>query len=163
MGVPGLRPEAIPFITEFPSSRWFVIRSTWMASRCRFRHVRRVTHTVPSSSVNLTKVFFVTSVRSWSTIRIPESNQCGVHTSTQRQGNSGGVLGTRVGPTWRRERILRRDGASILNGRPGRDVTVHTKAGKLRVEWPENAGSAHIDSLGRCRSRYLELGKSCPW
>jgi diaminopimelate epimerase len=28
--------------------------------------------------------------------------------------------------------------ASILNGRTGRQVTVHTKAGKLDVEWPEN-------------------------
>jgi diaminopimelate epimerase len=28
--------------------------------------------------------------------------------------------------------------ASILNGRTGRRVTVHTKAGKLEVEWPEN-------------------------
>jgi diaminopimelate epimerase len=28
--------------------------------------------------------------------------------------------------------------ASILNGRTGRRVTVHTKAGKLNVEWPEN-------------------------
>ena len=28
--------------------------------------------------------------------------------------------------------------ASILNGKTGRQVTVHTKAGKLAVEWPEN-------------------------
>jgi diaminopimelate epimerase len=28
--------------------------------------------------------------------------------------------------------------AAILNGRTGRQVTVHTVAGKLRVEWPEN-------------------------
>ena len=28
--------------------------------------------------------------------------------------------------------------ASILNGKTGRHVTVHTKAGKLEVEWPEN-------------------------
>lgn len=28
--------------------------------------------------------------------------------------------------------------ASVLNGKTGRQVTVHTKAGKLAVEWPEN-------------------------
>ncbi|PYS32660.1 MAG: diaminopimelate epimerase, partial [Acidobacteria bacterium] len=28
--------------------------------------------------------------------------------------------------------------ASILNGKTGRKVTVHAKAGKLVVEWPEN-------------------------
>jgi len=47
--------------------------------------------------------------------------------------------------------------ASILNGRTGRDVTVHTKAGKLRVEWPEN-GRLKLTSTATvvAEGRYLE-------
>jgi diaminopimelate epimerase len=47
--------------------------------------------------------------------------------------------------------------AAILNGRTGRDVTVHTKAGKLRVEWPEN-GRLKLTSTARivAEGRYLE-------
>jgi diaminopimelate epimerase len=44
--------------------------------------------------------------------------------------------------------------ASILNGKTGRSVTVHTKGGKLRVEWPENGrlkltSTANIVAEGR--------------
>jgi diaminopimelate epimerase len=47
--------------------------------------------------------------------------------------------------------------ASILNGRTGRDVIVHTKAGKLRVEWPEN-GRLKLTSTANivAEGRYLE-------
>ena len=48
--------------------------------------------------------------------------------------------------------------ASILNGKTGRQVTVHTKAGKLSVEWLENGrlkltATANIIAEGN----YLEL------
>lgn len=47
--------------------------------------------------------------------------------------------------------------ASILNGKTGRSVTVHTKAGKLRVEWPEN-GRLKLTSTATvvAEGRYLE-------
>ena len=47
--------------------------------------------------------------------------------------------------------------ASILNNKTGRDVTVHTKAGKLRVEWPEN-GRLKLTSTATvvAEGRYLE-------
>ena len=38
--------------------------------------------------------------------------------------------------------------ASILNGKTGRRVTVHAKAGKLQVEWPEN-GRLKLTSTAR--------------
>jgi diaminopimelate epimerase len=43
--------------------------------------------------------------------------------------------------------------ASILNGKTGRRITVHAKAGKLQVEWPENGrlkltSTAHIVAEG---------------
>lgn len=48
--------------------------------------------------------------------------------------------------------------ACILNGKTGRDVTVHTKAGRLRVEWPEN-GRLKLTSTANivAEGRYLEL------
>ena len=47
--------------------------------------------------------------------------------------------------------------ASILNGKTGRDVTVHTKAGKLVVEWPED-GRLKLTSTANvvAEGRYLE-------
>jgi diaminopimelate epimerase len=47
--------------------------------------------------------------------------------------------------------------AAILNGKTERDVTVHTKAGKLRVEWPEN-GRIKLTSTATvvAEGRYLE-------
>jgi len=46
--------------------------------------------------------------------------------------------------------------ASILNGKTGRAVTVHTKAGRLQVEWPENGrlkltSTATVVAEGRYR------------
>jgi diaminopimelate epimerase len=38
--------------------------------------------------------------------------------------------------------------ASILNGKTGRHVTVHARAGKLQVEWPEN-GRLKLTSTAR--------------
>jgi len=48
--------------------------------------------------------------------------------------------------------------ASILNGKTGRDVTVHTKAGRLQVQWPEN-GRLKLTSTAKvvADGRYLEL------
>jgi diaminopimelate epimerase len=48
--------------------------------------------------------------------------------------------------------------ASILNGKTGRHVTVHTKAGKLQVEWPEN-GRLKLTSTANivAEGRFLEL------
>jgi len=48
--------------------------------------------------------------------------------------------------------------ASILNGKTGRHVTVHTKAGKLEVEWPEN-GRLKLTSTANivAEGRFLEL------
>jgi len=47
--------------------------------------------------------------------------------------------------------------ASILNGKTGRQVTVHTKAGKLVVEWPEN-GRLKLTSTANvvAEGNYLE-------
>jgi diaminopimelate epimerase len=47
--------------------------------------------------------------------------------------------------------------ASILNGRTGRKVTVHTKAGKLTVEWPEG-GRLKLTSTANivAEGNYLE-------
>jgi diaminopimelate epimerase len=47
--------------------------------------------------------------------------------------------------------------ASILNGKTGRQVTVHTKAGKLLVEWPEN-GRLKLTSTANvvAEGNYLE-------
>ena len=47
--------------------------------------------------------------------------------------------------------------ASILNGRTGRQVTVHTKAGKLVVEWPEG-GRLKLTSTANivAEGNYLE-------
>ena len=47
--------------------------------------------------------------------------------------------------------------ASILNGKTGRQVTVHTKAGRLQVEWPEN-GRLKLTSTANvvAEGRYLE-------
>jgi diaminopimelate epimerase len=48
--------------------------------------------------------------------------------------------------------------ASILNRKTGRIVTVHTKAGRLRVAWPEN-GRLSLTSTANivAEGRYLEL------
>lgn len=47
--------------------------------------------------------------------------------------------------------------AAILNGRTGRDVTVHTRAGTLHVEWPEN-GRLKLTSKAKvvAEGRYWE-------
>jgi diaminopimelate epimerase len=47
--------------------------------------------------------------------------------------------------------------ASILNGHTGRQVTVHTKAGKLVVEWPEG-GRLKLTSTANivAEGNYLE-------
>jgi diaminopimelate epimerase len=47
--------------------------------------------------------------------------------------------------------------ASILNGKTGRQVTVHAKAGKLAVEWPEN-GRLKLTSTANivAEGNYLE-------
>jgi diaminopimelate epimerase len=48
--------------------------------------------------------------------------------------------------------------ASILNGKTGRKVTVHAKAGKLVVEWPEN-GRLKLTSTANivAEGNYLEI------
>lgn len=63
-----------------------------------------------------------------------------------------------VGPTWASGTgSCGATVAAILNGKTGRDVTVHTKAGKLRVEWPEN-GRLKLTSTATvvAEGRYLE-------
>jgi len=47
--------------------------------------------------------------------------------------------------------------ASILNGKTGRQVVVHTKAGNLTVEWPEN-GRLKLTSTANivAEGNYLE-------
>jgi diaminopimelate epimerase len=51
--------------------------------------------------------------------------------------------------------------ASILNGKTGRRVTVHAKAGKLVVEWPEN-GRLKLTSTANivAEGNYLEASAS---
>jgi|SRR5579884_1525252 len=48
--------------------------------------------------------------------------------------------------------------ACILNGKTGRKVTVYSKAGKLKVEWPEN-GHLRLTATANvvAEGRYLEL------
>jgi diaminopimelate epimerase len=63
-----------------------------------------------------------------------------------------------VGPTWASGTgSCGATVAAILNGRTGRDVTVHTRAGKLRVEWPEH-GRLKLTSTAKvvAEGRYLE-------
>jgi diaminopimelate epimerase len=64
-----------------------------------------------------------------------------------------------VGPTWASGTgSCGATVAAILNGRTGRDVMVLTRAGKLRVEWPEN-GRLRLTSTAKvvAEGRYLDL------
>jgi diaminopimelate epimerase len=50
--------------------------------------------------------------------------------------------------------------AAILNGKTGRKVTVHTVAGKLEIEWPENGRiSLTSTAVVVAEGRYHEAGK----
>jgi len=63
-----------------------------------------------------------------------------------------------VGPTWASGTgSCGATVASILNQKTGRSVTVHTRAGTLRVEWPEN-GRLKLTSTASvvAEGRYLE-------
>jgi diaminopimelate epimerase len=63
-----------------------------------------------------------------------------------------------VGPTWASGTgSCGATVAAILNGLTGRDVTVHTRAGKLRVEWPEG-GRLKLTSTANvvAEGQYLE-------
>jgi len=159
MGVPGLRPEAIPFITESPIEQ--VVRYpldvdgiTLSISACStgnphcsifvsefdegvFRHVGPKLEHHPAFP-NRTNVEF---------IRVLNDKE--IQVEFWERG---------VGPTWASGTgSCGATVASILNGRTGRDVTVHTKAGKLRVEWPEN-GRLKLTSTATvvAEGRYLE-------
>jgi len=159
MGVPGLRPEAIPFLADSPIDRvvnypldvdglkLFISACSTGNPHCSlfvrefdeasFHRVGPKLERHPAFP-NRTNVEF---------IRVLNDRE--IQVEFWERG---------VGPTWASGTgSCGATVASILNGRTGRDVTVHTKAGKLRVEWPEN-GRLKLTSTATvvAEGRYLE-------
>jgi len=159
MGFPGLRPEAIPFITDSPMDQVVhypidVDGITLSISACStgnphcsifvsefdegvFRHVGPKLEHHPAFP-NRTNVEFIRVL-----------NEKEIQVEFWERG---------VGPTWASGTgSCGATVACILNRRTGRDVTVHTRAGKLRVEWPEN-GRLRLTSTASvvAEGRYLE-------
>jgi diaminopimelate epimerase len=159
MGVPGLRPEVIPFLADSPVDRVVnypldVDGLTISISACSTGNPHcsifvsefdeGVFHRVGPmlerhrAFPNRTNVEF---------IRVLNDKE--IQVEFWERG---------VGPTWASGTgSCGATVASILTGRTGRDVTVHTKAGKLRVEWPEN-GRLKLTSTATvvAEGRYLE-------
>lgn len=140
MGVPALRPEEIPFIPERPMDRVVnhpfkvngeEIRISLCATgnpHCSLfvaqlddKMVERLGPLIENNSAfpNRTNVEFI-QVLNDKELRVAFWER-GVGVS---YASGTGSCGATV--------------AAILNGRTGRRVTVHSKAGKLVVEWPEN-------------------------
>ena len=159
MGVPGLRPEAIPFIADSPVDRVVdyplnvdgeMVRITACSTgnpHCSLflkEFDESVVHRLGAklerhpAFPNRTNVEFIRVI-----------NERELQVEFWERG---------VGPTYASGTgSCGATVAAILNGRTGRDVTVHTKAGKLRVEWPEN-GRLKLTSTARvvAEGRYLE-------
>jgi len=159
MGVPGLRPEVIPFIANTPVDRVVdyplmvdgeVVRITACSTgnpHCSLfpkELDESVIHRLGSklerhpAFPNRTNVEFIRVL-----------NEKELQVEFWERG---------VGPTWASGTgSCGATVAAILNGRTGRNVTVHTRAGKLRVEWPEN-GRLKLTSTAKivAEGRYWE-------
>ena len=159
MGVPGLRPEVIPFIARMPVDRVVdypldVDDESVRITACSTGNphcslflneleesvIRRLGAKLERHPAfpNRTNVEFIRVL-----------NDSELQVEFWERG---------VGPTWASGTgSCGATVAAILNGRTGRDVTVHTRAGKLRVEWPEN-GRLKLTSIAKvvAEGKYLE-------
>lgn len=159
MGVPGLRPEEIPFIPPKPAERVIdyplevdgeTIRITSCSTgnpHCSLflkelddaviqRLGPRLEH--HAAFPNRTNVEFI-KVLNEKELQVEFWERGVGPTYASGTGSCGATV------------------AAILNGKTGRDVTVHTRAGKLHVEWPEN-GRLKLTSTARvvAEGRYME-------
>jgi diaminopimelate epimerase len=140
MGVPGLRPEQIPFVPNKPMDR--VINHPLQVGREEIRitacstgnpHCSLFVDQIDLKTVehvgsqlerhpafpNRTNVEFI-QVLNDRTIRVAFWERGAGHTLASGTGSCGATV------------------ASILNGKTGRNVIVNTEGGTLKVEWPEN-------------------------
>jgi diaminopimelate epimerase len=159
MGVPGLRPEEIPFIPDGPAERIVDYPLTVDGQQVRISacstgnpHCSLFVSTLEDAAIerlgprlehhsafpHRTNVEF---------IRVLNDREIQVAFWERGVGLSNASGTGSCGATV----------ACVLNGKTGRHVTVYTKAGKLTVEWPEN-GRLKLTSTANivAEGRYLE-------
>jgi diaminopimelate epimerase len=140
MGVPGLRPEQIPFVADRPMDR--VVSHLLLVGNDEVRitacstgnpHCSLFVDAIDEVAVqrlgpqlehhrafpNRTNVEFI-HVLNEREIEVAFWERGAGYTFASGTGSCGATV------------------ASILNGKTGRSVTVHTRGGNLKVEWPEN-------------------------
>jgi diaminopimelate epimerase len=163
MGVPGLRPEAIPFLTTEPIERvvdypLVVDGETVRITACSTGNPHcslfltnlsdaDVENTIHRLGPKLERHAAFPNRTNVEFIRVISDRE--LHVDFWERG---------VGPTWASGTgSCGATVAAILNGRTGRSVTVFTRAGKLRVEWPEN-GRLKLTSTAAvvAEGRYLD-------
>ena len=159
MGVPGLRPEVIPFIARMPVDRVVdypldvddeSVRITACSTgnpHCSLFLNELEESVIRRLGAKLERHLAFPNRTNVEFIRVLNDSELQVE--FWERG---------VGPTWASGTgSCGATVAAILNGRTGRDVTVHTRAGKLRVEWPEN-GRLKLTSIAKvvAEGKYLE-------